>query len=65
MENDDIRKLLITGYEKLRTGQFKELSEMYTEDAVWISPVVEGIPFSEPKNGRKEIFHRIEAMMSA
>jgi hypothetical protein len=65
MENDEIRKLLITGYEKLKNGQFKELSEMYTEDAVWISPVVEGIPFSGPRNGRQEILRRVEAMMSA
>jgi ketosteroid isomerase-like protein len=41
MENEAIRKLVITGYEELRDGQFKELSEMYTEDAVWIGPVVE------------------------
>jgi ketosteroid isomerase-like protein len=65
MENEEIRKLVIAGYEKLRNGQFKELSEMYAEDAVWISPVVEGIPFSGPRKGREEILHRIEAMMSA
>lgn len=65
MENEEIRKLVITGYEKLRSGQFKELSEMYTEDAVWISPVVNGIPFSGPRKGREEILRRIEAMMSA
>lgn len=65
MENEEIRKLVIAGYEKLRNGQFKELSEMYTEDAVWISPVVEGIPFSGPRNGREEILYRVEAMMSA
>lgn len=64
MENEEIRKLIITGYEQLRNGQFKELSEMYTEDAVWISPVVEGIPFSGPRNGRGEILQRVEAMMS-
>lgn len=56
MENEAIKKLVITGYEKLRNGQFKELSEMYTEDAVWISPVVDGIPFQGRGMGARKFF---------
>jgi hypothetical protein len=37
----------------------------YTEEAAWISPVVEAIPFSRPRKGREEILHCVEALISA
>ena len=65
MDNAELKKLLVAGYEKLRNGQLKELSEMYAEDAVWVSPEVEGVPFSGSQNGREAILRRLEAMMNA
>ena len=63
MDNADLKKLILAGYEKLRNGQVKELSEMYAEDAIWSSPRVDAVPFSGSQHGREAILRCLEAMM--
>jgi ketosteroid isomerase-like protein len=55
MTNDDNKKLVMKGYQLFKTGDIGALLELYHNDAEWIGPESEFVPFAGAFHGKPEI----------
>ena len=62
------KQLVIDGYQLFQSGQIGELLNRYHDDAEWISPELESVPFSGAFHGKAEIaqfFAKLDASVHA
>ena len=55
MNAQDNKRIVIEGYQLFQAGDIPHLLERYHDDAVWIEPEAENIPFAGRHNGKAEI----------
>jgi uncharacterized protein len=55
MNAQENKQLVMEGYRLFQTGQISELLSRYHDDAEWISPELEFVPFSGAFHGKSEI----------
>lgn len=55
MDAQENKRLVMEGYQMFQKGDIPHLLERYHDDAVWIEPESEHVPFSGRHNGKAEI----------
>jgi ketosteroid isomerase-like protein len=55
MNAQENKRLVMEGYQMFQSGDIQHLLERYHDDALWIEPEVEHVPFSGPHTGKAEI----------
>ena len=55
MTAQENKRLVMEGYQKYQNGDIPGLLAMYQDDAVWIEPDVENVPFAGRFAGKSEI----------
>jgi ketosteroid isomerase-like protein len=55
MDAQDNKRLVMEGYQLFQNGDIAHLLERYHDDAVWIEPEAEYVPFAGRHNGKAEI----------
>jgi hypothetical protein len=55
MNAQENKRLVMEGYQKYQNGDIPALLQMYHDDAVWIEPDSEHIPFAGTHTGKGEI----------
>lgn len=62
------KQLVMEGYRLFQTGDIRKLLERYHDDAEWLSPESEFVPFAGCFHGKAEIaqfFHKLDASVKA
>jgi len=68
MDAQENKRLVMEGYQMFQRGDIQQLLERYHDDALWIQPEVEHVPFSGPYTGKAEIaqfFKSLDEAMQA
>jgi ketosteroid isomerase-like protein len=55
MNAQENKRLVMEGYQMFQRGDIQQLLESYHDDALWIEPEVEHVPFSGLHKGKAEI----------
>lgn len=55
MNAQDNKRIVIEGYQLFQAGDIPHLLERYHDDALWIEPDAEYVPFAGRHNGKAEI----------
>ena len=55
MNAQDNKRLVMEGYQKYQNGDIPGLLAMFHDDALWIEPDVENVPFAGRHTGKSEI----------
>src|SRR5690242_479340 len=55
MDAQENKRLIMEGYQMFQKGDIPQLLESYQEDALWIEPEVENVPFSGLHKGKAAI----------
>jgi len=55
MDAQENKRMVMEGYQLFQRGDIPNLLERYHDDALWIEPDVESIPFAGRHNGKAEI----------
>lgn len=55
MNAQENKRIVMEGYQMFRNGDIPHLLERYHDDAVWIEPEAENVPFAGRHNGKAEI----------
>ena len=55
MDAQENKRIVMEGYRMFQSGDIPHLLERYHDDAVWIEPDAENIPFAGKHNGKAEI----------
>ena len=55
MNETENTKLVQLGYEKFGSGDIEGLTELFSDDIRWTTPVVEGAPFTGPRRGKDDV----------
>jgi ketosteroid isomerase-like protein len=55
MNAQDNKRIVIEGYQLFQAGDIPHLLERYHDDALWIEPEAEYVPFAGRHNGKAEI----------
>lgn len=64
MDAQENKRLVMEGYQLFQNGDIPHLLERYHDDALWIEPEAEHIPFAGKHNGKAEIarfFQQLDA----
>lgn len=68
MSTQENKKLVMEGYQLFQSGAIRELLSRYHDDAEWISPDIDFVPFSGAFHGKAEIaqfFAHLDAAVHA
>ena len=55
MDAQENKRLVMEGYQMFRNGDISQLLERYHDDALWIEPDAEHVPFAGKHNGKAAI----------
>ena len=55
MNAQENKRVVMEGYQMFQNGDIPHLLERYHDDAVWIEPEAENVPFAGKHNGKAEI----------
>ena len=62
MDAQENKRLVMEGYRMFQSGDIPHLLERYHDDALWIEPEVENVPFAGRHNGKAEIARFFEQL---
>lgn len=62
MDAQGNKRLVMEGYRLFQSGDITQLLERYHDDAIWIEPEAEHIPFAGRHNGKAEIARFFEQL---